>query len=240
MQQNWHRGYLLPVGWAILIHLVFFALLLRPLPVSPPPVVEPVSSYLYTPPKPVVPAEPLLTEVVEVVLPAELDKTKVATQAAPITRSPIEEEASSAATGNTEQYEVLNDTLTAEQASVDADARLVSKDAVTSSTAVSLAERALSGIAQQYSTPVADYAGWAQRQQQPRLTVAKEHQQLSSDVENAARGVGTQMVKLGDRCLIVDPALSGFEQLMEAKGVPCKESDDAVLFRQVMSKWLDR
>lgn len=240
MQQNWHRGYLLPVGWAILIHLVFFALLLRPLPVSPPPVVEPVSSYLYTPPKPVVPAEPLLTEVFEVVLPAELDKTKVATQAAPITRSPIEEEASSAATGNTEQYEVLNDTLTAEQASVDADARLVSKDAVTSSTAVSLAERALSGIAQQYSTPVADYAGWAQRQQQPRLTVAKEHQQLSSDVENAARGVGTQMVKLGDRCLIVDPALSGFEQLMEAKGVPCKESDDAVLFRQVMSKWLDR
>lgn len=240
MQQNWHRGYLLPVGWAILIHLVFFALLLRPLPVSPPPVVEPVSSYLYTPPKPVVPAEPLLTEVVAVVLPAAPDETKVATQAAPITRSPIEEEVLSRATGNTEQYEVLNDTLTAEQASVDADARLVSKDAVTSSTAVSLAERALSGIAQQYSTPVADYAGWAQRQQQPRLTVAKEHQQLSSDVENAARGVGTQMVKLGDRCLIVDPALSGFEQLMEAKGVPCKESDDAVLFRQVMSKWLDR
>lgn len=236
MQHNWHRGYLLPVGWAILIHLVFFALLLRPLTVSPPPVVEPVSSYLYTPPKPVVPAEPLLT----VVLPAVPDETNVATQAAPDTRSPIEEEASSAATGNTEQYEVLNDTLTAEQASVDADARLVSKDAVTSSTAVSLAERALSGIAQQYSTPVADYAGWAQRQQQPRLTVAKEHQQLSSDVENAARGVGTQMVKLGDRCLIVDPALSGFEQLMEAKGVPCKESDDAVLFRQVMSKWLDR
>lgn len=243
MQQNWHRGYLLPVGWAILIHLVFFALLLRPLPLSPPPVVEPVSSYLYTPPKPVVPAEPLLTEVAAVVLPAALDETKVATQAAPITRSPIEEEALSRATGNTEQYEVLNDTLTAEQASVDADARLVSKDAVTSSTAVSLAERALSGVAQQYSTPVADYAGWAQRQQQPRLTVAKDHQQLRA---NPAAGVlftytdGKQLVRLNDSCMIVDPALDFFEQQMKAKGVRCKEGDDAILFRQVMSKWLDR
>ncbi|GHG75905.1 hypothetical protein GCM10010919_30570 [Alishewanella longhuensis] len=240
MQQNWHRGYLWPVSLALLIHLVFFALLLRPLPVSPPAIVEPVSSYLYTPPKPVVPAEPLLTEVVAAVLPAEPDETNVATQAAPNTRSPIEEEAFSTATGSTEQYEVLSDTLTTEQTSVDADARLVSEHAATSSTAASLAERALSGIAQQYSAPVADYAGWSQQQKQPRLTVAKEHQQLSSEAENAARGVGMQMVKLGDRCLIVDPALSGFEQLMDAKGIPCKESDDAVLFRQVMSKWLDR
>lgn len=238
MQRNWHRGYLQPVSWALLIHLVFFALLLRPLSVSPPPVIEPVSSYLYTPPKPVVPAEPLLTEVAEVVLPSELDDTKVATQAAPNTHSPIEEEALSTATGNTEQYEVLSDTLTTEQTSVDAG--LVSEHAATPSTSASLAERALSGISQQYSTPVADYAGWAQQQKQPRLTVAKEHQQLSSDVENAARGVGMQRVKLGDRCLIVDPALSGFDQLMDAKGVPCKESDDAILFRETMAKWLNR
>lgn len=238
MQRNWHRGYLQPVSWALLIHLVFFALLLRPLSVSPPPVIEPVSSYLYTPPKPVVPAEPLLTEVAEVVLPSELDDTKVATQAAPNTYSPIEEEALSTATGNTEQYEVLSDTLTTEQTSVDAG--LVSEHAATSSTSASLAERALSGISQQYSTPVADYAGWGQQQKQPRLTVAKEHQQLSSDVENAARGVGMQRVKLGDRCLIVDPALSGFDQLMDAKGVPCKESDDAILFRETMAKWLNR
>lgn len=243
MQQNWHRGYLLPVGWAILIHLMFFAFLLKPLPVSPPPIVEPVSSYLYTPPKPVVPAEPLLTEIVAVVLPAEPEETKVATQAVPNTRSPIEEEALSTATGSTEQYEVLSDKLTTEQASVDADARLVSEHAATPSTAASLAERALSGIAQQYSAPVADYPGWSQQQKQPRLTVAKEHQQRSA---NPAAGVlftytdGKQLVRLNNSCMIVDPVLDFFEQQMKAKGIPCKESDDAILFRKTMSKWLDR
>lgn len=243
MQQNWHNGYLLPVSWALLIHLVFFALLLRPLPVSPP-VVEPVSSYLYTPPKRVVPTEPLLTEVAEAVLSSELDDTKVAIQAEPNTSSAIVKEMLSNATAITEQYEVLGDLITTEHASVDTDARLVtehaSKSAISSS---SLAERVLLGITQQYSTPVADYAGWALRQQQPRLTVAKDHQQRSA---NPAAGVlftytdGKQLVRLNSSCMIVDPALDFFEQQMKAKGIPCKESDDAILFRQTMSKWLDR
>ena len=243
MQQNWHRGYLWPVSWALLIHLVFFALLLRPLPVSTPPVIEPVSSYLYTPPKSVTPADPPLTEDAEALLPAEPADAKVATQAAPNARSSIVEEALSNATAITEQYEVLSDASTTEQTRLGTDARLVTEHAATSSTAASLAERALSGITQQYSTPAADYAGWAQQQKQPSLTVAKEHQQLNS---NPAKAVlfnyndGKQLVKVGDRCLIVDPFISGFEQLMAVKGVPCKESDDAVLFRQVMSKWLDR
>jgi hypothetical protein len=233
MQQNWHHGYLLPVGWAILIHLVFFALLLNPLPVSPPPAIVPISSYLYTAPQPAVSAEPLLTDLAEVMLPPEPEEIKAATPS-----SSIAQETLSAANGSAESADVLENASTPEYARIDTETRLVVKHTATPAASSRLAERTLAGITQQHSTPVADYAGWAKQQQQPRLTVAKEHQQLSFN--NAVAGVGMHMVRVGDRCLIVDPTLSGFEQLMEAKGIPCKESDDAVLFRQVMSKWLER
>ncbi len=238
MQRNWHHGYLLPVGWAILIHLVFFALLLKPLPVSPPPAIVPISSYLYTAPQPAVSAEPLFTDLAEVMLPPEPEEIKAATQVAAPPSSSIAQETLSAPNGSTESADVLDNASTPEHARIDTETRLVVKHTATPATSSSLAERALAGITQQQSAPVADYTGWAKQQQQPRLTVAKEHQQLSYD--NTAAGVGMHMVRVGDRCLIVDPTLSGFEQLMAAKDIPCKESDDAVLFRQVMSKWLDR
>jgi len=239
MRRNWHHGYLLPVGWAILIHLVFFALLLKPLPVSPPPVIVPISSYLYTAPQPIVSAEPLLTDLAEVILPPEPEEIKAASQVSATSSSSIAQETLPAPNGSPESADVLDNASITEHARVDTEDRLVVKHTATPAASSSLAERALAGITQQHSTPVADYAGWAKQQQQPRLTVAKEHQQLISN-NNAAAGVAKHMARVGDRCLIVDPLLSGFEQLMDAKGIPCKESDDAVLFRQVMSKWLDR
>lgn len=239
MRRNWHHGYLLPVGWAILIHLVFFAFLLQPLSVSPPPVIVPISSYLYTAPKPVVSANTLLTDFTEVMPPPEPEEIKADTQQVAATPSnSIVQETLSASNRRTESDDVLDNASTKGHARIDTETRLVVKHTATPAMSSSLAERALAGITQQHSAPVADYAGWAKQQQQPRLTVAKEHQQRSAN--DAAAGVSNNMARVGDRCLIVDPSLSGFEQLMAAKDIPCKESDDAVLFRQVMSKWLDR
>ncbi|WP_423188013.1 hypothetical protein ACO1PK_07325 [Alishewanella sp. d11] len=243
MQRNWHHGYLLPVGWAILIHLLFFALLLQPLPVSPPPVIVPISSYLYTAAKPVVLAAPLLTDFTDVMPPPEPEEIKAAMQIAATPSSSIAQETLSAPNGSTESADVLDNASTPEHARIDTETRLVIKQTATPATSSSLAERALAGITQQHSAPVADYAGWAKQQQQPRLTVAREYQQLNTA---PAAGVlftytdGKQLVRLNNRCMIVEPALDFFSQQMKAKSISCEDSDDAILFRQTMSKWLEQ
>lgn len=243
MQQNWHHGYLLPLGWAILIHLLFFALLLKPLTVSPPPVIVPISSYLYNAAKPVVSAESLLTDFTDVIPPLEPKEIKTATQIANTLSSSISQETLSAPSGSTESADVLENASTLEHARIDTETHLVVKHTATPATSSRLAERALAGITQQYRAPVADYAGWAKQQQQPRLTVAREYQQLNTapaaDVLFTYND-GKQLVRLNNRCMIVEPALDFFAQQMKAKSISCEESDDAILFRQTMSKWLEQ
>lgn len=242
MQQNWHHGYLQPVSWALLIHLLFFVLLLKPLPVAPPPAAEPVLSYLYTPPKPVVPvtplvAEPQLPEQSEASIPVEssLDLVQPGAPAASAANSISEQKEVAAALPSAEPLATLTPEHTA--------TALPKAHVATQSASASMAERALSSVARQYSIADADYSSWAQQQRQPRATVARQHQQAGKDPAQAVLFTyndGQQLVKLDDRCLIVDPTLSGFEQLMKAKGMPCKESDDAILFRETMAKWLNR
>jgi len=251
MQRNWHRGYLQPVSLALLIHLLFFALLLQPRPTLPPPAVEPVFSYLYTPPKPaappvvapdvpVVPVAPVLTEPLLPELPQT--KTPAEPQADLLKPDAIIEPMAEIATAQPE-LPTATDAVTNTDTVIHTGTASSKVHATTQPASSSIAERAFSSVAQQYSAPAADYASWAQQQRQPRATVAKQYQQAGKDPAQAVLFTytdGQQLVKSGDRCLIVDPALSGFEQLIKAKGAPCKESDDAILFRETMNKWLKR
>lgn len=248
MQRNWHHGYLQPALLALLIHLLFFALLLKPRPTLPPPAVEPVFSYLYTPPKaaplpvvaPVVPVAPVLTEPLLPELPQT--KTPAEPQADLLKPDTIAEPMAEIATAPPE-LPTATDAVTNTDTVIHTGIASSKVHATTQPASSSIAERTFSSVAQQYSAPAADYASWAKQQSQPRATVAKQHQLAGQDPAKAVLFTyndGQQLVKLGDRCLIVDPALSGFEQLIKAKGAPCKESDDAILFRETMNKWLKR
>lgn len=252
MQQSWHRGYLLPLLLALLIHLVFFVLMLAPaLQQStqvPIPAAVPVLSYLYSAPiPPPTTTLPAITPATDTRVADTADIAKNVTEVAPPVTAAVTAKAATAS--DTAQpatapktAQASSEQRTEAEHSTDVQQRTLNVDSA-AKPATTISERVLATVTQQYQTPAADYASWAKQQQQPRIVVTKQHQQAGTDPAKAVLhtyGDGKQLVKVGDRCLVVDPTLSGFEQLMKAGGAPCKESDDAILFRQTMAKWLNR
>lgn len=103
-----------------------------------------------------------------------------------------------------------------------------------------LAQRALSRAATPSARAIEDaatasYQQFLQAQQQPKITVEKRHQELSADPAQ-------HMVRIKEGgCVIGDPALDGFEQLMLAKRVPCgDEAKTSDLLKQALEKHLKR
>ena len=229
--------YAVALGWALLLHGLVLILLLhttlqKPVPL---PQAEPISTFLYQPaPKS---QQPVAVSTPESPVKVTIASDKLALQQA-------------AASSNSQPVKATN-----VSAKVVGEARqdepvLARNDiiSVPITPQPTLAERSLKQLAQpnpQVLTQAADasYQQWHQQQQNPLITIAKQHQQVAADPAKAVLFTyndGQQLVKLGDKCLIVDPQLSGWEQLITAKGAPCQESDDAVLFRQTMAKWLNR
>ena len=106
--------------------------------------------------------------------------------------------------------------------------------------AAGLAQRALSRAATPSARAIEDaatasYQQFLQAQQQPKMTVEKRHQELSADPAQ-------QVVRIKEGvCVIGDPALDGFEQLMAAKKVPCgDEAKTSDLLKQALEKHLKR
>lgn len=93
-------------------------------------------------------------------------------------------------------------------------------------------------------TATASYQQFLQAQQQPKMTVEKRHQELSVDPVQqvvAELGKGVQLIRIKGGCRIADPALTGFEQLMAAKKVPCgDEAKTSDLLKQALEKHLKR
>ncbi|MCF4010908.1 hypothetical protein [Rheinheimera sp. UJ63] len=232
------REYAAAFAWALLLHSLVLVLLLHTTLQKPValPQAEPISTFLYQPaiksPEPV--AEMKVERPVKEPL-AHADKIAAKQAAASHINHSIKPlEVSATIVSKARQDEPV----------------LASSDIISLpiTPRSSLAERSLKQLAQPNQQALAQaadasYQQWQQQQLQPRITVAKQHQHAGANPEKAVLFTyndGQQLVKLGDNCLIVDPQLSGFEQMMQAKGAPCQESDDALLFRQTMAKWLSR
>lgn len=108
----------------------------------------------------------------------------------------------------------------------------------------SLAQRALNqvikpdqAVIEQAAT--ASYQQFLQ-QQQPRLTVDKQHWPLSQNPAQlviAQLNDGRQIIRIEGGCRIADPTLDGFEALMALKYVPCgDEIKTTELLKQALDK----
>lgn len=238
MQGTWHHDYFWPVCWALLLHLVVLLVLLRPVKMAEPPGAAVISSYLYTPTK--------VTEPVAATLP-ELPAPTVLSSAAEIAAVPTSEAEGPVSSTSAKPDVSDNPQQQEDQAKAD-QAQLAGTDDTATSEGLALsrsglAERSLANLAHQYQQPAPDYVGWKQQQQQIPTSRSERWQQPDATPEQSVLFTyhdGKQLVRVNGRCLIADPALSGFEQLIKLKGVPCRESDDAILFRQTMAKWLSR
>ena len=240
MQGTWHHDYLWPACWALLIHLAVLLLLLLPVRIPEPPTAVVISSYLYTPPKVTEVAVESLPELSDPVAPlvGSIAAAEVAAKAAP--GQPVKP------TPTTSEISAQQKTPAADASLAGAKLATVDANEIPAKLPLpgpSIAERVLAGVTNQYQQPEPNYSVWKQQQQRIPVSRSEPWQQPGATPEQSVLFTyndGTQLVRLNGRCLIVDPLLSGFEQLMRMKGVPCKESDDAILFRETMAKWLQR
>ncbi|MDP5144732.1 hypothetical protein ORJ00_18450 [Rheinheimera baltica] len=211
---------------ALLLHLLFLTALLqtRFTPLAKPPAAEATVSYLYQPPP------PLQQKAQALSVPESSDKTEpVATTTAPAV---VEKSAKKVDTRSAVVAEKLPDI-------VDQPEKKHTEQAATT-LQLSLAQRALNRAATVdpvtiEQTAAASYQQFLQAQQQPKITVEKRHQLLSRDPAK-------HMVRIREGvCVIGDPDLDGFEQLMEAKRVPCGDKDaSSVILKQALEKHIKR
>jgi len=196
-----------------------------------PPTAVVISSYLYTPPK--------VTEVAVESLPELSDP--VAPLAGPIAAAePVKPTPTTSEVSAQQQTPTEDDRWAgAELATADASEVLAKLPLP----GPGIAERVLAGVANHYQQPEPNYSGWKQQQQRIPVSRSEPWQQPGATPEQSVLFTyndGKQLVRVNGLCVIADPTLSGFEQLMKLRGAPCRESDDAVLFRQTMAKWLQR
>lgn len=84
------------------------------------------------------------------------------------------------------------------------------------------------------------YQQFLREQQQPRITVEPQHQQLSQDPAKqvvAQLDDGRQIIRSKGGCRIADPAKDGFEGLMATRAVPC---GDEVSNTELLKKALEK
>lgn len=93
---------------------------------------------------------------------------------------------------------------------------------------------------------MANYQQQLQAQQQPKITVEKRHQALSTDPARqvvAQLADGRQLIRTKGGCYIADPSKHGFDALMAAKLMPCGDEDDSstsALLQQALEKHIKR
>lgn len=231
--KRWAADYAGAALLALLLHALLLAGLLRLefTQVPPPKPAAPVVSYLYQPP-PVqaVAAQPESNapEPAPAALPSVLPATPE------LSAKPEPEVAALAGTDNavTQADAVSEKQPAAAVAPFSAPFSAQPKQ----SSAAGLAQRALSSAATPSARAIEDaatasYQQFLQAQQQPKMTVEKRHQELSANpAQHKVR------IKEGV-CVIGDPALDGFEQLMLAKRVPCGDKDaSSAILKQALEK----
>jgi hypothetical protein len=221
--KRWAADYAGAALLALLLHALLLAYLLRLefTQVPPPKPAAPVVSYLYQPP----PVQAVAAQ-------PESNAPEPAPAALPSALS-AEPEPEVAALAGTDNPATQADAVSEKQPAAVV-APSVSQPE--QSRAAGLAQRALSRAATPSARAIEDaatasYQQFLQAQQQPKITVERRHQELSADPAQ-------HMVRIKDGvCVIGDPALDGFEQLMLAKRVPCGDKDaSSAILKQALEK----
>src|SRR5690606_38832589 len=133
-------------------------------------------------------------------------------------------------------------------AAVNDDARAIENTENTTNS--SLVQRALNQAATVNPAAIdqaaaASYQQLLQAQQQPKITVEKRHQQLTTDPAGqvfAQLNDGRQLIRVKGGCRMADPGKEGFDALMAANAVvPCgDEEDSSALLKQALEKHIKR
>ncbi|KKO43904.1 hypothetical protein WG68_18370 [Arsukibacterium ikkense] len=224
---------------AVLVHAIILALLLTTKFSQPasPQVAEPIISFLYQPPPVVPPPTPAATAA----WPSEAEiAEQLSTELPPslATASKPSVNVQSTAAGGAVVTEQENEI----DAIADPQARLVGGESLAQRVLNQVAEPDQAAIEQAANT---SYQQFLQKQQQPRLTVDKKHWPVS---QNPAQQVvaqlndGKHIVRIRKGvCVIGDPTLDGFEELMAARRVPCgNEVATSELLKQALDKHIKR
>ncbi len=244
-----------PLLLAIALHALLLLLLLCIDVRQPvlPPAVEPIQTYLYQAPK-LPPATPAAT-------PAS---TALAEAGAAI----ISALAEATAADHAAPEQDLSDPLVPEpdkaeqNAAVQTDTELITVPAELTTTPAlqttahsvetlplpGLAERALNRVTtvqpeQLHDAASASYQQFLEKQQHPKMTVERRHQQLSADPAQqvlATLNNGTQLIRTRHGCLIADPSKEGFDALMALKRSDCGDEVKIDALKQALDKHLKR
>ncbi|MBZ9613790.1 hypothetical protein [Rheinheimera maricola] len=214
-------------GCALVLALLLHALLLvavlqtRFTPVAKPSAAKPIVSYLYQPPAPEISAD--TTPAAATTAPASANVT-----------TPAQRIDNSTAVGPKPLADIADETPKQQT------------EQVAPAPQQSLAQRALSRAATVdpvtiEQTAAASYQQFLQAQQQPKMTVEKRHQQLSTDPALqvfAQLDNGLQLIRVKGGCRFADPSKEGFDALMAANAVvPCgDEAKTSDLLKQALEK----
>ena len=231
------RAYGRPVLLALLLHVILLAALLQTKfsPITKVPLSQPLLTYLYQPTLPVQADNPPLPI-------AEHSSAPDANQPA-VTydhQDAVSDAKKTAATP------AVAEPLLQQQVETSAKG---SADRVTPPARTGLAQRALNRGAtidpaaiEQAAT--ANYQQLLQAQLQPKITVEKRHQALSTDPARqvvAQLGDGRQLIRTKGGCRIADPSKDGFDALLAARPVPCGDAENSsALLQQALEKHIKR
>lgn len=220
---------------ALFLHALLLAVVLTAdfTPVTKPkPAATPVMSYLYQPPA-ALPADAITEAVIEKAPPPSEQASTVSQQnpslAAAVKSPPVAAKATP---------------VVAQMNATEPAATTDSRPAEHGSLVLRALNRAGTGHAAQQAA-MANAAGTAYQQflrneQQPAITVERQHQQLPQDPAMqvlAQLNDGRQIIRSKVGCRIADPAKDGFDGLMAAKSVPCgDEISNSELLKQALKK----
>lgn len=233
------RAYGRPALLALLLHGMLLAALLQTKfsPTTKLPLSEPVLSYLYQPTPPVQ-ADIAPQPIAENSAVAQAAKTDLTNDLQAAVSDAIKTAATPAVAEPLLQQQVKTSTKG-------------SAELVTPPPRTGLAQRALNrgatvDPAAIEQAAMANYQQQLQAQQQPKITVEKRHQALSTDPAQqvvAQLADGRQLIRTKGGCYIADPSKHGFDALMAAKLMPCGDEDDrstSALLKQALEKHIKR
>lgn len=226
---------------AVLVHGLLLTLLLNTrfsVPAQPVKV-ESIISFLYHPP-PTNPG-PVIQPPSETTMPEEVKA---------LVEQPLAEESLLQATASDAGTPSRQPELSAQAAAVNAKLNAIQDNLPAALSPENLTQRVLNQIATPSQAAIdsdaaANYQQFLQKQQQPRLTVDKKHWPVSQDPAQqvvAQLDDGKHIVRIRKGvCVIGDPTLDGFEELMAARRVPCgDEAATNAMLKQALDKHIKR
>lgn len=225
-----------PALLALLLHALLLMLILTSKfsPVVKPTPAPAIISYLYQPP-PV--AAPPVEPAPETVAEKPVPRTEQLPPAVTKVRSSVavKEPANTTDNSSTKPATAVNNDAKARENTESTESTSLIQRALNQAAAVSGSQQAA-----MTNAASAAYQQFLREQQQPRITVEPQHQQLSQDPAKqviAQLDDGRQLIRSKGGCRIVDPTKDGFEGLMATRAVPCgDEVSNSELLKQALEK----